>query len=135
MQSHGPKPTKDKTILIGSTVKVINKLKQFSNYKAMADYMGLSNWEGKGLKEGCKYIVVAKACHEYEAWGEVLGLMDEGGDSFMIGIEGVKLLATAGHKSNTLAGQVAALELQLQEALAEVETLKALVENIKNLVK
>lgn len=136
----GPKPTQDKTIPIGSTVKVFNALRQYSSYKDMAVYMGLTNWTGRrSVKEGYVYTVVAKARHENDCYGELLGLMDGNGDSYMIGIEGVERLsveATQESKPFTgLSGQVAVLELQLQAALSEVETLKALVENIKNLVK
>lgn len=134
----GPKPTQDKTIPIGSTVRVTNELQQYRTYSNMASYMGLSNWSGftssvsNSVQEGRDYRVVAKALHQDDCYGELLGLVDENGDSYIIGISGVELL---NEYKKPLSGQVADLELQLQAALAEVETLKALVENIKNLVK
>lgn len=134
----GPKPTQDKTIPIGSTVRVTNELEQYRTYSNMANYMDLFNWSGftssvvNSVQEGRYYTVTAKARHEDDRYGELLGLMGDNGDSYIIGISGVELL---NEYKKPLSGQVADLELQLQAALAEVETLKALVENIKNLVK
>ncbi|WKV20534.1 hypothetical protein 16Q_141 [Pseudomonas phage 16Q] len=134
----GPTPTKDKTIPIGSTVRVTDQLQQYRTYNHMAGYMGLSNWSGSGgvvsdsVEEGRDYKVFAKARHEDDFYGELLGLVDDNGDSYIISITGVELVT---EYKKPLSDQVADLELQLQAALDEVESLKALVENIKNLVK
>lgn len=126
----GPKPTQDKTIPIGSTIRVVDEGQNYSTYDTMAGFMGLNKWKlGNRTEEGKEYTVVSKAVHPVD--GECLGVRSSTGVDYIIGVEGVELV----NPLKGLSGQVAALELQLQEALAEVETLKALVENIKNLVK
>lgn len=129
-----PTRTKDTSIPVGSTVKVIDSGKGYSSYAAMASFMKLTKWPLQPNKrypiDGKTYTVVAKAIHESEFYGEVLGLQDEDGNQVMIGIGGVILVTTP---KVSVSAQVATLEAQLEVVTQERDQLKALVESIQRM--
>lgn len=130
-----PSPSKDTTIPVGSVVKVTDSGQGYSTYAAMAEYMGLDNWGDSHRPSRYPiqddfYHVVAKAVHESEHYGEVLGLQREDGHQCIIGIKGVTLVSAP---VVSLSAQVAEIEQKLADVTKERDELKAQIAAVRNL--
>lgn len=129
-----PNITQDTSIPVGSTVRVINDGESYTTYGAMERFMKLTNAGAAFrvyLEEGKDYTVVAKAIHERTSGGELLGLQDDQGRQFVIGIAGVRLVKLP---KVSASAQVIALEEELEAVKAERDALKAQVAAIKALI-
>lgn len=128
-----PTASKDTTIPVGSTVKIVVDGECYSTYAAMANFMGLKKWNSQPMpqrssQDGEIYTVVAKAQHERADEGELLGLEDSEGRQVIMGLKGVELL-----NPPTLSGQVAKLEEQLAAVTKERDELKEQIATVRRL--
>ncbi|ATW58316.1 hypothetical protein CNR37_00109 [Pseudomonas phage ventosus] len=128
-----PTASKDTTIPVGSTVKIVVHGECYSTYAAMANFMGLKKWNSQPMPErrsqdGQVYTVVAKALHEREVEGELVGLEDSEGRQVIMSLKGVELVTPP-----TLSGQVAKLEEQLAAVTKERDELKEQIATVRRL--
>jgi hypothetical protein len=89
----------NKEINVGDVVEVVNDGLQYTTYPEWADKYGLVRYVSyscKGLSTDCTYKVVAKAKHLHHLLKDVLlGIENDKGEQFIIGIAGVKKVETA----------------------------------------
>lgn len=124
-----PTRSLDTTIPVGSTVKIIDSGECYGTYDAMARYMGLPRFLEQSMparhtKDGEVFTVIAKALHERQYEGELLGLVDAAGREAIMNIKGVELVSQP-RSLITLAEQVATLEANLKAITTERDALKA----------